>query len=125
MTLGMLTDSKSGCDIVALLNLSLLELAKNAAHGTIGLGLENFGPAEIAIAAEDFDGVARLEAVVGTDGDFDQLAARGVLDLAHDTTHAGHDGSRIGVGIDAIVVQQARLVADFLGKLRVAFPQRP
>src|SRR3954447_17684820 len=66
----------SGCDTIALLNLSLLEPAVDSADRLIRRGINDFDAAQILGPARDFERVAGLKPVVGADRDFDHLAGR-------------------------------------------------
>ena len=59
-------------------------------------------------AAGNFERVAGLQAVVGADRDFDQLAAGLAFDLADDAFDGRHHGTRVGVRIDAVLVHHGR-----------------
>src|SRR3954469_5679061 len=90
----------SGCDTIALLNLSLLEPAIDSADRLIGRRVDDFDAAQILGAARDFERVAGLKPVVGADRDFDHLAGRLALDFAHDAFDGGHDRVRIGIRVE-------------------------
>src|SRR3954449_11718459 len=60
----------SGCDTIALLNLSLLESPVDSADGFIRRRLNDFDAAQILGAARDFERISGLKAVVGADGYF-------------------------------------------------------
>src|SRR5262245_51943376 len=115
-----LVDSESGCDTVALLDLSLLEAAIDASDRAVGRGPDDFEPAEVAAAAIDFDGVALLEPVVGADGDFDELRAGGLADAAHEAVDRRDDGVGRGVLVEAAGVDDGGVVGVLAGELTIA-----
>ena len=119
MTLGALTDSKFGCDIVVLLDLSLLKSTQNAANGPIRLGLHDFSTPEIAIATENLDGVALLQAIVCANCDFNELRTCIAVHGTYDAPKDRYDLSRRRVGVNAFRSKQACLGAQVLRQLGV------
>src|SRR3954471_17071733 len=104
----------SGCDTIALLNLSLLKPAIDSADRLIGRRVNDFDAAQILGAARDFERVAGLETVVSADRDFDHLAGRFALDFAHDAFNGRHNRVRIGVRIKPVLAHDDVLGGDLL-----------
>src|SRR5690606_11044227 len=98
---GTLLEAKSGCDTVALLNISVLGFGNDAGNGAVGARLEDLRPTDVFGAAIDFDRVAAADTGVEADSDFDRLGAGATADAADKAFDLGCDVVGAAGGVEA------------------------